>query len=253
MERDAIEGGVVAKPLVLFFPWVMAPKSAVNKYCDLYHQRGWDVLTIQGKMKHFMWPPQAIAMSQEIITYITHNDCQIKRPIVIHGMSIGAYIYTVLLMELQKRPKLLEKLKARINGQVFDSIVIGGLEKMGVGIATSLSERSFMQYLIMASVKVYLKMTHRHTVEFYRLAVSTYQENPMKCPSLFFYSEDDPMSDPEAMRELVDNWRNNGNLRVTTKSWASSPHAGHMRKNPAEYVETLETFLDSIGVNKKNE
>ena len=218
----------------------------MDRYAELYHQHGWDVLTVQGQMKHFLWPPKALAVAQEVVTYLSHNEAQVKRPLVSHATSIGAYMHIVFVMELQKRPKTFDKMKSRFKGQVFDSVVVGGLERMGNGIAKSYASSSFVQLLITTSVKLYMKMTRQYTVDFYDLAVSTFYENPLGCPSLFFYSHDDPMSDSKALEAMLQVWKTSRNDDVTTKSWTSSPHARHLRANKEEYVETLETFILKI-------
>ena len=125
-------------------------------------------------------------------------------------------MYTVLLMELQKKPKTLEKLSSRVQGQVFDSIVIGGFNRMGTGIAKSYASTAFVQGLITTSVKVYLKMTSHYTVDNYNAAVSTFYENPVRSPVLFFYSHNDPMSDPKVLEDMVVQWQSTRGDDVVT-------------------------------------
>jgi len=46
--RKVVKSGAAGEkvsPLVVFFPWVDAKNEAVDKYCDLYHSLGWDVVT----------------------------------------------------------------------------------------------------------------------------------------------------------------------------------------------------------------
>ena len=63
-------------PLVLFFPWLGATSGAIAKYCELYHQKGWDVLLVKSTAKHFLFPPNAKVLVTELAKYILSNEVE---------------------------------------------------------------------------------------------------------------------------------------------------------------------------------
>ena len=231
-------------PLVLLFPWLTAPAKVLDRYCDLYHQRGWDVLTVQGEMQHFLRPRKAVVVAQDIMAFLTEH----QRPLLVHAMSIGAYLFTVFTMELQKDPDTLSKLLPMFRGQVFDSIVIGGLGRMSTGIAATFTDNPVLRAFITGTSSLYFALTKKHTVAFYNDAVDAFYTNPIKGPVLFFYSLDDPMSDHKSMEHLIGQWSQGGSYDVKSKSWNSSPHAGHLRAHREEYLETLGMFIETLNM-----
>ena len=52
--KQACQQTTYNRPLVLFFPWLKAPRKVINRYCQLYHDVGWDVLAVDGEAKHFL-------------------------------------------------------------------------------------------------------------------------------------------------------------------------------------------------------
>ena len=235
-------------PLVLMFPWLTAGQRSLDRYCNLYHQRDWDVLTIHGKLQHFLWPRRSEVVARELLTYLLEVEAETNRPLVVHASSIGAYLYTVFVMQLRKRPMLLTKFQHVIGGQVFDSIVIGGLGRMGNGIATSLTNNRVLRPLIRGLLFSYFRITKRQTIDFYDTALSVFYESPIAGPMLFFYSCDDPMSDLRAMEELIEHLRAQSTNDIIGKCWSLSEHAGHLRRHMDEYIQILDTFLSKLGL-----
>ena len=236
-------GNTVNRPLVLFFPWLTATPRALDRYCNLYHERGWDVLTIKGHLKDFTWPPCATKVTKEVIDLLTLDKINSDRPLVVQGMSVGAYLFSVFMIEVQKDALTFNNISPRIRAQIFDSIVIGSLGRMSTGMAIALTKNPILQKLIVGSSSAYFTLMKKHTVAFYNEAIRTFYENPFQGGVLFFYSHSDPMCDPEAMEQLVDTMRGSGRFNISTKSWQVSPHAGHLRTHPEGYLKVLNEFL----------
>lgn len=68
---------------------------------------------------------------------------------------------------------------------------------------------------------------------------------PVTAPALFFFCENDLLSDSQAMEEVIDTWRKSG-VDVTAKKWEDSTHAGHLKRHQQEYLSTLDMFLHSL-------
>jgi hypothetical protein len=229
---------------VLFFPWLNSSKSAVEKYRNLYHKYGLDVLEIKAELKHFMWPSYGVQLALDALN-IAHAEKELSRDkYIVHAMSIGAFIYTMVLVNCMKNSEY-SALPDKIIGQVFDSIVIGGLPKMESGIGISASDSKILQNFVSSLARLYFSLTKKHTVDFYMEAVDNFHKLPPKSPSLVFYSHNDPMCDVDSMRHLLDVWKTNG-FPLVEKSWPVSAHAGHLRNHTEDYLSLHIKFMKEI-------
>lgn len=122
------------KPLVLLFLWLYAKPAHVAKYRALYHDIGLDVLTVRGKLSHFLWPPESFKLSDELFSFVKGGRPADEK-ILIHAFSLGAYNYTINMKESEVKPEESGHFRDRVIGQIFDSIVIGTYESMSKGIA----------------------------------------------------------------------------------------------------------------------
>ena len=75
---------------------------------------------------------------------------------------------------------------------------------------------------------------------------AAFHRNSLRLPSLFLYSRADPIGVADIIEGVMDNWRRQ-EITVSHKCWDHSPHVSHFHHHPDEYVETLLTFLDSLG------
>ena len=235
-------------PLVMFFPWLGSTPGAIDKYCELYHQKGWDVLIVNATAKHFLWPPNAKVIVKDVLDYVMSKEVQDERTdFFVHSMSIGAFIYTVLFIDLQEQPDKYREVRNKLRGQIFDSIVIGGLKHMGKGVAASITSNPIGDISIRGLMSVYLSLTRKYTVDYYDYSVKFFHEKPITVPTLIYYSIDDEFSDPNAMENLIGTWRAEyPKMDVTYKCWSRSVHTGHLRLHEHEYVSELTHFLTKL-------
>lgn len=77
-----------------------------------------------------------------------------------------------------------------------------------------------------------------------------FNETPLRCPALFFISENDNLIDLDYNNNLIKRWTELG-IKVTVKCWKESIHVSHYYKHPQEYEDILKTFLESIGMGKQ--
>ena len=234
-------------PLVLFFCWLDAPESALKKYVSLYHGFGMDVLVIKSQIKQFLWPYYGMKRAKEIldIFFKTFPD---RTNLLVHGMSIGAFVYTMLLITSSADKDKYGAFIDRIKCQILDSIVIGGLPKMIAGVAKVMAVQKCFEPLIKATSQLYFYLTKAHTVDFYNRALSFFYNMPMKNPTLVLYSLTDPLCDPDASHHLVELWRNQGR-HVVAKFWDKSRHAGLILK--PDYYTVLADFLRHVNLVSK--
>lgn len=94
---------------------------------------------------------------------------------------------------------------------------------------------------------LYFGMFKRQTVDCFNASIDVFWNNPLTAPALFFFCENDLLSDAQTLEELIDYWRNRG-MDITAKKWKDSIHAGHLRKHPQEYLATLDMFVHSLHI-----
>ncbi|XP_019639781.1 PREDICTED: transmembrane protein 53-A-like [Branchiostoma belcheri] len=231
-----------SRPLVVLFGWLGAKPRGLDRYRDLYTGRGWDVLTVRGQLAHFAWPPRALSFTEGLLSYLQESTAE--RRLVVHAFSVGAYLYAILLLHLHQHPERYGRVRSRIIGQVYDSIVIGGLDKMATGVA---EVSPLPNAVVKSATMAYFALTRRYTVDTYNLAIDAFRNQQVSAPTLLFYCENDPMSRPDAVRELLQYWRQTG-VALQERSWAKSRHAGHLVVHREDYLQALGSFLDSLPI-----
>lgn len=228
--------------MVLFLPWITVNEKSARKFEDLYGKRGFNVLTVWNEVKHFVWPKSSFHLSKEILTYLQDQvDCDL----VVHGMSIGAYLYTMLVMTALQNPEQMNYLREHVKGNIFDSIVCGGLNQMAVGVSKTVSSNIVLETFIRNILLAYFGLTKSHTVDLYDKAVQLFADNPLLKSVLLLYSTEDRMSDPVMVEEFVREWEERS-VHVSVQKWTDSKHVELMKDHAEEYVTRLDEYLDYI-------
>lgn len=96
-----------------------------------------------------------------------------------------------------------------------------------------------------AGARLYLGLAGRWLGGELERARGAFARPPLRCPLLLFYSLDDGLSPPAALRALLRGWRAQG-IRAHARGWPRSPHAAHLRRHPREYRGALLAFLRSL-------
>ena len=235
--------------MVLLFPFLGAPSRVMDAYCSLYHSQNLDVIELRCEIQSFLWPSHGRRIARELLDYLSGNDIPLHADgFFVHAMSIGAYIWTLVLMEAVGNEAKYGPVLQKVNGQVFDSIVIGGVNRMVRGVAMMVGNK-WTHNPIIWSAKLYLLLTKPFTLDLYEKGIEAFKKTPVKTPVLFFYSLNDPLSSSEAIQQdLLIPWRQDGGFDVHVKCFERSDHAAHLRDHPEQYVKTLHTFLRRLGV-----
>ncbi|XP_067915867.1 transmembrane protein 53-A [Heterodontus francisci] len=233
------------KPLLLLLPWFGAKPPAVERYRKIYYPYGFDILTVESSILHFLWPRYGLSYALEVLDLL-HSEPFSSRPLVIHAFSIGGFLFVQMIVAtLRDVPRYLG-FKARIVGQIFDSLVIGDVELMAKGVSQMLAPQ-FLLPLFRRATLFYFWLLSAYTVRHYQSGIRTFWETPYHSPILVFYSENDPLSSYTEVEALLCTWQRRG-IRVLGKSWKISRHAGHLRQHPQEYQSTLQNFLQSLSM-----
>ncbi|XP_047452540.1 uncharacterized protein si:dkey-5i3.5 [Mugil cephalus] len=232
------------RPLMLMLPWLGSRPQSVAKYCEIYFRTGFDVLVVESVVQEFLWPRWGLDRGKTLVELL-QSDRFISRPLVVHAFSIGGYTFTQLLVHMSQDTQKYQALIKRIKGQVYDSLVVGSVERMAVGLGKTVFPRC--ERLVKEVSMMYFGMFKRQTLDYLNLAIDVFWNTPLTAPALFFYCDNDPLCDAQSMEEVIDYWRNRG-IDVTAKKWKESIHAGHLKKYPQEYLATLDMFVHSLHI-----
>ncbi|KAI7802927.1 hypothetical protein IRJ41_024268, partial [Triplophysa rosa] len=210
-----------------------ARPKAIAKYCDIYIRNGFDILVVESDLSQFLWPRWGLEYGAHVLKLIESERFS-QRPLLVHALSIGGYQFNQRCKELTKR----------IRGHIFDSLVMGLLNHMTVGVGKTMSP--WLESLVSRTSLLYFRAFKRQTADYFNLGVSVFWNTPVTTPALFFFSENDAC-DYKSLEEMIEFWRKRG-ITVEFKKWEKSIHAGHLRTHPQEYLFTLENFVQSLNM-----
>ncbi|KAJ3596568.1 hypothetical protein NHX12_002973 [Muraenolepis orangiensis] len=231
------------KPLLLMLPWLGSSPRATDKYCEIYFRSGFDVLMVQSNVTDFLWPRWGRENGERLLELL-HSERFASRPLLVHAFSIGCYTFSQMLVHVAHNPQRYQAFTGRVKGHVYDSAVVGSIEKMAEGLGKTVFPR--MAGVVKQGSLLYFSAFKRHTVDHFNATIDVFRNTPLVgAPVLFFFCENDPLSDHLAVEELLALWRQRG-LDVVGKCWAESTHAGHIKRHPREYRVTLDNFLHSL-------
>ncbi|XP_068579830.1 transmembrane protein 53-A [Cebidichthys violaceus] len=230
------------KPLMLMLPWLGSHPRAVAKYCDIYFRTGYDVLVVASEVQEFLWPRWGLDHGKRLLELL-HSERFVSRPLLVHAFSIGGYTFAQLVVHMSQDTQKYQALTQRIRGQVYDSLVVGSVETMATGLAKTVFPR--WETVVKTVSLLYFDLFKRQTVDYFNMSIDAFWSTPITAPVLFFFCENDALSDARATEELIDHWRKRG-MDVTVKKWEDSTHAGHLKRHQQEYLTTLNMFLHSL-------
>ncbi|XP_074532973.1 transmembrane protein 53-B [Halichoeres trimaculatus] len=230
------------KPLLLMLPWLGSRPQALAKYCEIYFKTGFDVLVVESEVKDFLWPRWGLEHGKRLLDLL-HSERLASRPLLVHAFSIGGYTFSQLLVHVSQDTQRYQGLTQRIRGQVYDSLVVGSVERMATGLGKTLLPS--LESVVKRVSLLYFGMFKRQTLDYFTKGIDAFWSTPVIAPALFFFCENDPLSDPQVVEELIDHLRKRG-MNITAKKWKDSTHAGHLKRHTEEYISTLNGFLNSL-------
>lgn len=123
---------VEPKPLLLMLPWLGSRPQAHAKYREIYLRTGADILVVETEVSMFLWPRWGVEYGSQLLELLESERFS-QRPLLVHAFSIGGYTFAQLLVNVAKDAHRYQGFTSRIRGQIYDSLVIGSLERMAVG------------------------------------------------------------------------------------------------------------------------
>lgn len=231
--------------LVLLFGFYAASERSIQSYCDIYHKHGYDVMYIRSQLKQFAWPINSRGLAIVLLEHLKKVSLDYKS-IVVHGMSMGAYNFAIVTGELYEKPDLYKPIHDKIVAVIYDSMTIGTLKNMAVGVGLGASRNPVIQKVIPWTMRAYFAVTYPWTVRVFNLYIDQFKQKPLQIPTLIFYSKNDPMSEYQVLFDLIQEWRSRFSFHLTDKCWEKSRHAGHLQVHREEYLALINQFLASV-------
>lgn len=234
------------RPLLLLLPWLGAPQGAQAKYLQLYLCSGFDVLVVESALRHFLCPRLGLGRAARVLELLQGPGVLAARPLVVHALSLGGYTFAQMLLLIRRQPGRYSAVATRLWGHIFDSLVVGNLDRMALGVSQLIRPQA-LGPIIKTTASLYFHLCPGCTVRHYEEAVGAFQQPPVRAPTLVFYSHDDPLCDVARLRQLMAGWQQEG-MAVWTQAWETSRHAAHLRQHPLEYRSALAAFLARLGL-----
>ncbi|GAB0090558.1 transmembrane protein 53 [Sergentomyia squamirostris] len=240
----------IDKPLAVLFMWLQAKQKHMLKFAQIYNDNGFDVVTVQITPWQLLWPTKGTQLvASDVIRFLYNNSA--FQPILLHGFSVGAYVWGECLVKIAAEQKKYESLTDRICGQIWDSAA--DVTEVPVGVPKALFPRNpTLQSALHKYMMYHMKAFHETATSHYIRSSQMFHSTILKKPALFLLSKTDPVGTYAANSRVRENWEANG-VDVTWKCWDKSPHVQHFLKHKEEYVQSLYDYLENLKVLKNTE
>lgn len=240
----------IERPLCIMMNYMMANPKHVQKYADLYMTRGYDVIAVSCTPWQLMWPvtgSQVIA--DQLLKFMDSNSCGRTHPLVLHGFSVGAYVWAELLVQANNNKDRYQPVLDRVGAQVWDSAA--DIHEIPVGFPSAVFPKNkFLEETFRAYIKLHMKLLHNVATKHYWRATEIFHVTPCRAPGLFLISKTDPIGAENRNRTVASSWEKIG-IKCNFKCWDRSPHVQHYLRHPEEYRAALYSHLDECGVLKQ--
>ena len=260
-EHNSNENGLRPRPLVVLLTWLAAQDKHVDKYSNLYLQKGFDVLTVKTNPFDLLFPTMGSRKIAKNCVAALQTELAQYPSVIFHAFSVGAYQFGEILLEMQEQyrkneektePKNINQnntkgiIDQKIRGIVFDSVV--PIEELPNGVSRSITANPFLYKLIKSMINLHLKIFEKVATKYYKASSQAVWNNYMRVPALVLVSQNDRIGTASANQRLTNVWRDLG-IDVTYKCWEKSGHVQHLPKHPIEYENLIDKFLNKINVN----
>ncbi|KAJ8940376.1 hypothetical protein NQ318_015769, partial [Aromia moschata] len=233
------------KPLVVLLSWLMAKRKHIYKYADLYLRNGFDVLNVSVTPWQLLWPTKGTQMvAKDLLRFIDLNTKY--APLVLHGFSVGGYVWGEVLVNIAAERERYSNVVDRIAGQIWDSAA--DITEISVGLPIAVFPRnSYMQTALRQYMLYHLKAFDKVATRHYIRSSQMFHTNLVQAPAQFIISKADPIGTEASNTRVRESWESMG-MKVYWKCFEKSPHVGHFRAHQKEYIDVLNSFLETINL-----
>lgn len=138
-------------------------------------------------------------------------------------------------------------LQSRIVGVVMDSPT--PYENILEGIPNSISDNAVVRASIRTVLGLYMRAFYSSVTTHYIQGAQAAEQDNGGLPALMLYSSADRIVSSSKVDTVVAGWQKKG-LFVRARKWEDTPHVGHFRMYPDEYIGELQKFLEHLRLTK---
>lgn len=231
------------RPLVILLTWMLAQRKHVNKYIDLYLRKGFDVFRVSISVKQLLWPVQGSqVVAADTVNFLDDN--RGFQPILIHGFSVGGYVWGEALVKMNQDLNKYRGIIERIKGQVWDSTP--DITEFSKGFPHAVfPNNTVLRKAVEKGIEYHLKTFQDTATQHYIRSSQLFHTTPVRAPALVFIAKNDPIASLPVVTKAKETWESMG-MKTYMKCWDKSKHVSHFHLHRKEYIETLENFLSSL-------
>ncbi|KAM3966109.1 uncharacterized protein ACR2FA_012981 [Aphomia sociella] len=234
----------IKRPLCIIMNWMLQRPNHVMKYATLYLEQGFDVVSVSCTPWQLTWPLKGSQIiGTNLIKFMAENS---HNPLVLHGFSVGAYVWSEGLVYAMKNKQKYQPVLDRVVAQVWDSAA--DVTEIPHGFpAAVFPKNKFMQNAMRLYIEYHLKTFHDAATLHYNRGSAAFISTECRAPALFLLSKTDPVGAERSNRNVYQSWVNLG-VKCTWKCWDRSPHVQHYTYHPKEYIAALYQHLDTYNL-----
>ncbi|XP_033210572.1 uncharacterized protein LOC117168833 [Belonocnema kinseyi] len=231
------------RPLLVLLCWLLAKRKHILKYANFYLEQGFDVATVSVSPWQLMWPANGTRkVAAELLDFMEQN--KNYQQIMLHGFSIGGYMWGELLDYVHKDRKRYDHVIDKIVGQVWDSAA--DITEITIGVPPAVFPNNIvLQNMFKKYMEYHMKAFHKQATQYYIRSSQLFHTNIVHSPALFIMSKTDTIGAVESNKRVRDSWESLG-VKTYTKIFEDSPHVGHFPKYPKEYIAELYAFMNEL-------
>ncbi|KAG6803454.1 transmembrane protein 53-A [Apis mellifera caucasica] len=231
------------RPLIILLSWLLPKHKHIMKFANLYVEQGFDIVILSITPWQLIWPTKGsrLVASDLLEFLIEHQNYQ---QIVLHGFSVGGYMWGEILDLIQSDYQKYNNVIERIVGQIWDSLA--DVTELSIGVPRAIfPNNKMLQNMFQKYLEYHMKAFYKQSTQYYIRSSQLFHTNLIHSPALFFVSKTDPVGSLSSNLRVKNQWDTVG-IKTYIKVFEKSPHVGHYRKYPKEYVAELYTFLNKL-------
>lgn len=238
------------RPLLVMLSWLMSKRRHVMKFVNLYTEQGFDVALVTLTPWQLMWPTKGSRMvAADLLDFLVQYER--SQQILLHGFSVGAYMWGEVMDLMQSDRQKYAHIIDMVVGQVWDSVV--DVPEAASGIPPAVFPKNYvLQNMLKKYLEYHLRTFYKQSTQYYVRSSQLFHTNLVHSPALFLISKVDTVGNIRDNMRVHDQWVLNG-VKTYVKIFDKSPHVGHFRKYPKEYVGELYAFLDKLNLIQNKE